>query len=116
MGTLFGSPRKVLVVATVLVVAIVLVALFGSKKLPDNVPAWPPRTGLVPPRAPGPGAEEDPVDHQPVIIPPVPCRRCAGSSGSSRAQVAISQVMPLQPVIHRTIKAETADQDLQDTP
>jgi Sec-independent protein translocase protein TatA len=39
MGTLFGSPRKVLVVAAVLVVAIVLVALFGSKKLPDNVPA-----------------------------------------------------------------------------
>jgi hypothetical protein len=38
MGTLFDSPWKVLVVATVLVVAIVLVALFGSKKLPDNVP------------------------------------------------------------------------------
>lgn len=32
MGTLFDSPWKVLVVATV------LVALFGSKKLPDNVP------------------------------------------------------------------------------
>ena len=38
MGTLFDSPWKVLVVATVLVVAIVLIALFGSKKLPDNVP------------------------------------------------------------------------------
>ena len=32
MGTLFDSPWKVLVVAKV------LVALFGSKKLPDNVP------------------------------------------------------------------------------
>ena len=32
MGTLFDSPWKVLVVSTV------LVALFGSKKLPDNVP------------------------------------------------------------------------------
>jgi Sec-independent protein translocase protein TatA len=32
MGTLFDSPWKVLVVA------IVLIALFGSKKLPDNVP------------------------------------------------------------------------------
>ena len=32
MGTLFDSPWKVLVVATV------RVALFGSKKLPDNVP------------------------------------------------------------------------------
>ena len=32
MGTLFDIPWKVLVVATV------LVALFGSKKLPDNVP------------------------------------------------------------------------------
>jgi hypothetical protein len=74
MGTLFDSPWKVLVIATVLVVAIVLIALFGSKKLPDNVPTGRPGQVLVPPRAPGPGAEEDPVDHQPVIIPPMPCR------------------------------------------
>lgn len=38
MGTLFDSPWKVLAVAAVPVAAIVLVALFGSKKLPDNVP------------------------------------------------------------------------------
>jgi hypothetical protein len=38
MSTLFDSPWKVPVVATVLVVAIALIALFGSKKLPDNVP------------------------------------------------------------------------------
>jgi hypothetical protein len=34
MGIVFGSPWKVLVVATALVVAIVLIALLGSKKLP----------------------------------------------------------------------------------
>ena len=38
MSTFFDSPWKVPVVATVLVVAIALIALFGSKKLPDNVP------------------------------------------------------------------------------
>ena len=38
MSNLFDSPWKVPVVATVLVVAIALIALFGSKKLPDNVP------------------------------------------------------------------------------
>ena len=32
----------------------------------------------VPPRAPCAGPEEDPVDHQPVIIPPVPLPRMSG--------------------------------------
>jgi hypothetical protein len=36
MARLSGSPWKVLLVAVVLVVAVVLIALFGSKKLPDN--------------------------------------------------------------------------------
>ena len=38
----------------------------------------------IPPRAPGTGPEEDPVQHQPVIIPPVPRRGCPGRNGSSR--------------------------------
>ena len=36
MANLSGSPRKVLLVALVLLVAVVLIALFGSKKLPDS--------------------------------------------------------------------------------
>ena len=39
----------------------------------DSLPIEPLRQ--VPPREPGPGPEEDPVDHQPVVIPPVPLPR-----------------------------------------
>jgi hypothetical protein len=34
MAKLFGSPWKVLVLLVVLLLAVVLVALFGSKKMP----------------------------------------------------------------------------------
>jgi hypothetical protein len=36
MAKLFGSPWKVLVLLVALLLAVVLVALFGSKKLPDS--------------------------------------------------------------------------------
>ena len=36
MANLFGSPWKMLLVAVVLLVALVLIGLFGSKKLPGG--------------------------------------------------------------------------------
>jgi hypothetical protein len=36
MANLFGSPRKAVLVAVVVLVAVALIALFGSKKLPDS--------------------------------------------------------------------------------
>ena len=51
----------------------------------------------IPPRAPRPGPEEDPVDHQPVIIPPVPLPRMR------RAATA-----PAAPTPHRSDHAASA--------
>ena len=71
----------------------------------------------IPPRAPGPGPVEDPVDHQPVIIPPVPLPRMTRQQRFQPHPLAISQIMPLQPIlIHRPIQPETGNQDLWDTP
>jgi hypothetical protein len=36
MANLFGSPRKVVLVVVVLLVAVVLIGLFGSRKLPGS--------------------------------------------------------------------------------
>jgi hypothetical protein len=36
MANLFGSPWKMLLVAVVLLAAVVLIGLFGSKKLPGR--------------------------------------------------------------------------------
>ena len=36
MANLFGSPWKMLLVAVVLLVAVALIGLFGSKKLPGG--------------------------------------------------------------------------------
>ena len=62
----------------------------------------------VPPRAPDPGPEEDPVDHQPVIIPPVSLPRMPGQQRLQPRPFRITEVMPPQPfLIHGTIQAET---------
>ena len=71
----------------------------------------------VPPWAPGPGPEEDPVDHQPVIIPSVPLPRMPRQHRLQPRPFPITKVMPLQTVlIHGAIQAEMAYQDLRDTP
>ena len=63
------------------------------------------------------GSEEDPVDHQPVIIPPVPLPRMSRQQRLQPRPLTITEIMPLQPIlIHRAIKAETTRQDLRDTP
>jgi hypothetical protein len=51
----------------------------------------------IPPRASRPGPEEDPVDHQPLINPPLPCRGCPGSNG------------PHSPTPHRSGHAASTD-------
>src|SRR6516162_1842188 len=62
----------------------------------------------VAPRAPGPGPEEDPVDHQPVIIPPVPLPRMPRQQRLQPRPFHITEVMPPQPfLIHGAIQAET---------
>src|ERR1700746_3830831 len=62
----------------------------------------------IPPRAPRPGPEEDPVDHQPVIIPPMPLPRMSRQQRLQPRPFRITQVMPFQPVIiHGAIQAET---------
>jgi hypothetical protein len=53
----------------------------------------------IPPRAPRPDPAEHPVDHHPVIIPPVPL---PGMSRQQRLQprpLRIAEIMPIQPVI-----------------
>ena len=81
-------------------------------RLPDPEPLR-----QIPPRAPGPGPEEDPIDHHPVVIPPVPWPRMHRQQRLQPRPLHISQVVPLQPVlIHEVTQPETTRQDLQDTP
>src|SRR5580704_16799946 len=62
----------------------------------------------IPPRAPGPGPEKDPVHHQPVIIPPVTLTRMSRKQRLQPGPLRIRQVMPLQPlIVHSTTQAET---------
>jgi len=71
----------------------------------------------IPPWAAHPGPEQNPINHQPVIIPPVPLPRMSRQQRLQPCPLRIAQVMPLQPVIiHRTSQPETNQQDLQDTP
>src|SRR5271165_2030629 len=57
----------------------------------------------VPPRAPCPGPEEDPVDHRPVIGPPAAALLRAGRQEHPKAlPFLIGQVMTIQSVRHRT--------------
>jgi hypothetical protein len=62
----------------------------------------------VAPRVPSPGAEQDPVDHQPVIVPPVSLPRMAGQRRLQPRPFRITEVMPPQPfLIHGAIETET---------
>src|SRR6266516_4747456 len=66
-------------------------------------------SGQVTPRAPRPGAEEDPVDHRAVVVPPVPLPRVSRQQRLQPRPLLITQIMPIQPIIsHSTISAETA--------
>jgi len=60
----------------------------------------------VPPRAPRPGPVEDPVDHHPVVIPPVPLPRMSGQQRRQQRPLRTGQIMPVQPIIiHHRIQA-----------
>src|SRR6266576_149236 len=66
-------------------------------------------SGQVTPRAPRPGAEEDPVDHRAVVVPPMPPPRVSRQQRPQPRPLLITQIMPIQPIIsHSTISAETA--------
>jgi hypothetical protein len=61
----------------------------------------------IPTRHPA-GPEQDPVEHQPVIIPPVPLPRMSWQQRLEPRPLRVTQVMPPQPVIiHGTTQAET---------
>ena len=61
----------------------------------------------IPPRAPRPDPAEHSVDHQPVIIPPVPLPRMTRQQRLQLHPLRITEIMPLQPVIiHGAIQAE----------
>src|SRR2546427_7230316 len=65
--------------------------------LPVHEPLW-----QIAPRAPRPGAEENPVNHRPVITPPAAPRRISGQEPPQALPFLISQVMAFQSVKHRT--------------
>src|SRR5256885_3541371 len=65
--------------------------------LPVPEPLW-----QIAPRAPRPGAEENPVNHRPVITPPAAPRRISGQEPPQALPFLISQVMAFQSVKHRT--------------
>src|SRR6266566_9642617 len=65
--------------------------------LPVPEPRW-----QITPRAPRPGAEENPVNHRPVITPPAAPRRISGQKPPQALPLLISQVMAFQSVKHRT--------------
>src|SRR2546429_1056499 len=65
--------------------------------LPVPEPLW-----QIAPRAPRSGAEENPVNHHPVITPPAPPRRISGQEPPQALPLLISQVMAFQSVKHRT--------------
>ena len=56
--------------------------------------------GQIPPRAAGPGPEQDPVDHHPVIIPPVALPGITGHQRRQPLPFLISKVVPIQAIIH----------------
>src|ERR1035438_9361737 len=67
----------------------------------DRLPV-PEALGQVPPRAPCPGAEEDPVDHHPVIRPAATPRRISGQKHPQTPPFLIRGVMTIQSIKHRT--------------
>src|SRR5258708_27791065 len=56
----------------------------------------------IPPRAPSPGPEENPVDHHPVIRPPAALPRISRQERPQPLPLLISQIMTFQPLKHRT--------------
>jgi hypothetical protein len=54
----------------------------------------------IPPRAARPGAEENPVDHRAVVVPPVPLPRMRRQQRRQARPLLISQVVPIQAIIH----------------
>jgi hypothetical protein len=56
----------------------------------------------VPPRAARPGAEEDPVEHRPVISPPAAARRISGQQHPKTLPLLLGQVMAIQSIKHCT--------------
>src|SRR6266576_4746262 len=64
--------------------------------LPVPEPLW-----QIAPRAPRPGAEENPVNHRPVITPPAAPRRISGQEPPQALPLLISQAMAFQSVKHR---------------
>jgi hypothetical protein len=70
----------------------------------------------VPPWASRPDPEEDPVDHHPVVVPPVPLPGMPRQQPLQPRPLIIGQVMPLQPVSSTaTTQRETTTKILQDT-
>ena len=67
----------------------------------DGLPVPEPLRQIAP-RAPGPGPEEDPVDHLPVIGPPATARRISGQEPPQAIPLLISQIMAIQQIKHRT--------------
>src|SRR5690348_3558117 len=56
----------------------------------------------VPPRAAGPGPEEDPVDHHPVIQPPATSRRIGGHEHPEPLPFLIRHVVAIRSIKHCT--------------
>src|SRR2546430_13378773 len=67
----------------------------------DGLPVPEPLRQITP-RAPGPGPEEDPIDHLPVIGPPATARRISGQEPPQAIPLLISQIMAIQQIKHRT--------------
>src|SRR5258705_12106380 len=63
----------------------------------DGLPVPEPLRQITP-RAPGPGPEEDPVDHLPVIGPPATARRISGQEPPQAIPLLISQIMAIQQI------------------
>jgi hypothetical protein len=81
----------------------------------DGAPVPEPR-GQVPPRAPGPGPEQDPLDHHPVVIPAMPLPRMRRQQRRQPAPLLIGQGMTIQQIIHLERSTPAQAQDLCDTP
>jgi hypothetical protein len=70
----------------------------------------------IPPRTPRPDRAEHSVDHQPVIVPPMPLPRMTRQQRLQLHPLRITEIMPLQPVItHGAIQAEMIREGLRDT-
>src|SRR6266566_8509691 len=67
----------------------------------DGLPVPEPLRQITP-RVPGPGPEEDPIDHLPVIGPPATARRISGQEPPQAIPLLISQIMAIQQIKHRT--------------